>query len=102
LLSEEFISDLTPQQYAEIKELILNKNKILIQTENELNEKKALLKTLETSDNPNMKSIDKLIEEIGSLIVTQMRANAECTQKIRSLLTEEQRVEFDMKILNIQ
>lgn len=99
---EETISNLSSQQYTEIKELMLKKNKELIRFENQMNEKKAFLRTLETSDNPSMKSINKLIEEIGKMTVSQMKVDADYVQRIRKLLTEEQRIEFDMKMLGLR
>jgi hypothetical protein len=98
LSCEETISNLSSQQHTEIKELMVKKNKKLIRFENQLNEKKALLRTLETSDNPSLKSIYKLIEEIGKLSVAAMKVDADYIQQIRKLLTEEQRLEFDMKM----
>ena len=90
------VSDITPEQHSTIKELVLAKDKQMIQLNNQLKEKKAQLKTLESSDKPDLKSIHKTIDEIGALIVSRMKAEAECKQKIRNILTEEQRVEFDL------
>jgi len=90
------VSDLTSEQLSAIKELVLAKDKQMIQIKNRLNEKKAQLITLESSDKPDLKSINKTIDEIGALIVSRIKAEAECKQKIRNILTEEQRVEFDL------
>ncbi|MCL1942686.1 MAG: Spy/CpxP family protein refolding chaperone [Candidatus Azobacteroides sp.] len=99
ITKNDIVSDLTPEQRSAIKDLITAKDKQLIQINNQLNEKKAYLRTLETSDNADLKSIDKTIDEIGALLVSQMKTEAECRQKIRSLLTEDQRIEFDLKSL---
>ena len=91
-----FVSNLTPEQRSAIKTLVLAKDKQDIRINNKLNEKRVQLQTLESSDKPNIKSIHKIIDEIGALIVSQMKVEAECKQKIRNILTEEQRVEFDL------
>lgn len=95
------ISDLTPEQHAAIKESVLAKNKKVIQLNNQLNEKQAQLQSLESSDKSDLKSINKVIDEIGALIASRMKAEAECKQKIRSVLSEEQRVEFDLKQMKL-
>ena len=92
-----FVPDMTPEQRMEIEALILAKNKQIIQLDNRLNEKQTQLQTLESSAKPNLKSINKIIDEIGKLFVSRMKTEAACTQKIRSLLTEKQRIEFDLK-----
>ncbi len=92
----DIVSDLTPEQKSKISDLILERDKQLLQAKNMLAEKEARLKTLESSDDVNMKSINKTIDEIGALIIKQMKTKAEYKQKIRQILTEKQRVEFDL------
>ena len=96
LLKPDFVSDMTPEQRSAIKELILVKNKQITQLDNRLNEKQSQLQTLELSDKPKLKSINKIIDEIGKLIVARMKTEAAYKQKIRNLLTEKQRTEFDL------
>ena len=91
-----FVSNLTLEQRSAIKTLVLTKNKQKLQIDNKLNEKRAQLKSLESSEKPKLKSINKIIDEIGALIISRMKVEADCKQKIRNILTEEQRVEFDL------
>ena len=97
LINDYSVSDMTPEQYSAIKELVLSKNKRVLQLNNQLNEKQAQLQTLESSEKPDLKSINKIIDEIGTLIVSRMKTEAECKQKVRNVLTDEQRIEFDLK-----
>ncbi len=86
---------LTDQQREEIKKIRMERMKERTQTRNQLKEKQAKLEVLQTADKPDMKEINKVIDEIASVKVQDMKANAANRQKIRSLLTEEQRIYFD-------
>ena len=65
------------------------------QFRNLLREKRAKLEVLQTADKPEMKEINKVIDEIAAIQAQEMKSQAANRQKIRSLLTEEQRVRFD-------
>ena len=67
------------------------------QTDNLLKEKRAKLESLQTADKPDLKEINKVIDEITALQAQKMKSQAASRQKIRSLLTEEQRALFDAR-----
>ncbi len=87
----------TQEQMASIKALRFELEKEMVQVQNMLGEKKAQLKTLQQVDKPDMKAINSKIDEITSLQNKMMKAKAANTAKIRSLLTDEQRLIFDKK-----
>ncbi|MCF6240337.1 MAG: Spy/CpxP family protein refolding chaperone [Bacteroidales bacterium] len=89
------IPDLTPEQQTKLKELHTAHMKEMTSIKNQLQEKKAHLKTLRTSDNPNMNEIDKTIDEITALTGKMMKQRERMIQDIRKELTEEQKVYFD-------
>jgi Spy/CpxP family protein refolding chaperone len=93
---EERISDLTDKQKESIKAIRLDKLKDVKDKRNILNEKNARLQTLRTSDEPDMKEIDQLVDEISQLKGDIAKREEKAIQEIRALLTEEQRLEFDM------
>ena len=87
--------NLDDKQREEISKIRTEQLKERTQTRNLLNEKRAKLETLQTSEKPDMKEINKLIDEIAAVQAQQMKDQAAGRQKIRSLLTEEQRAYFD-------
>ena len=86
---------LDDKQREEIGKIRTEQVKERTQTRNLLKEKRAKLEVLQTADKPDMKEINKVIEEIASIRAQEMKAMAANRQKIRGLLTEEQRVYFD-------
>lgn len=88
---------LNEKQRAEIQKIRAKQLKERIQTSNLLKEKRAKLEVLQTADQPDMKEIDKLIDEIAAIQAEEMKDQAASRQKIRSLLTEEQRTIFDAR-----
>lgn len=91
-----FFATLSPEQKKKIKDIRLKEKKQLIQINNQLSEKKMHLITLQTAEKPDMKAINKTIDELTALIGSKMKIKSNSTQQIREMLTEEQRVEFDM------
>jgi Spy/CpxP family protein refolding chaperone len=89
------IPDLTDSQKDKMKTLHFDHMKALQPLQNEIGEKQARLRTLQTADKVNMSEINVVIEDIGSLRTKIMKMKAAHHQEIRSLLTEEQRVIFD-------
>ena len=89
------IPDLTDSQKEQMKSMHLDHMKAIQPLENEIGEKQARLHTLQTADKPNMAEINALIEDIGNTRIEIMKKKAAHHQKIRSLLTDEQRVFFD-------
>jgi Spy/CpxP family protein refolding chaperone len=92
---EMMIPDLTDEQQGKIKGLHLNMMKESLPIRNQLGENQAKMKTLQTAENPDMKAIDKLIDESTGLQAVLQKKAAANHQEVRSLLTEEQRVIFD-------
>jgi len=90
------IPDMTEKQKEQIKELRIEHLKAMLPLKNQLMEKKARLNTLSTSENANMKEINNMIEEIGAIKTRMMKERAAHRQEVRTLLTAEQRLMFDM------
>jgi Spy/CpxP family protein refolding chaperone len=61
--------------------------------------KQAELNKLRTSDKPDLKAINKKVDEISILRVQKEKIRMSAEQEIRLLLNDEQRVEFDMHLL---
>lgn len=91
----ERIPDLTEEQQAKLKSLRTETQKQVLPLRNQIGEKKARLKSLTTAEEPDMKSIDKLIEEIGDLKTQIAKLRAATHQKVRAELTEDQRLFLD-------
>ena len=87
---------LTAEQQNQVAEFRLNLQKEMLQIDNQLNEKRAQLKTLQQVDKPDMKSIFSKIDEITALQSKKLKAMVTQKNNVRSILTEEQRVKFDM------
>lgn len=92
------VDNITASQNEQLRAVRTEKQKQLNRLDNQLAEKRAQQRTLETQDKPSMKAINKLIDEQAELLINKMKIEAEYKQKIRSILTEEQRVEFDSKV----
>jgi Spy/CpxP family protein refolding chaperone len=90
------IPDMTEQQKEQVEQLRTEHLKVMLSLQNQLQEKMAQLRTLSTAEKVNMNDINKKIEEIGQLKIKLMKERVAHRQDIRKLLTEEQRVIFDM------
>lgn len=95
----QMIPDLTEQQQEQIQELRVDQIKQMTSFRNELSEKRARLRTLETQDDPDMSAINSVIEEMGNIRTDLHKARAEHRQEIRELLNEEQRTFFDSRMM---
>jgi Spy/CpxP family protein refolding chaperone len=91
----ENIPGLTEEQENQIDELRVPHMKEMKDFYNQLNEKRAKLRTLQTKDNPEMDAIYKVIEEMGAIRTKMHKARAKHHQEIRSILNEEQKIYFD-------
>lgn len=89
------IPDLTDSQKDKMKTLRFDHMKAIQPLQNEIGEKQARFRTLQTADKVDMSEINEVIEDIGSLRIRIMKLKAAHHQEIRSLLTQEQRVLFD-------
>ena len=88
----------TDEQKTKMKELKMDNYKIVKPLQNRVNELKARQKTLMTSDQPDMKAINANIDEMSKIQTQIAKGNAEHIQKIRAMLTDEQKMAFDSKM----
>lgn len=88
---------ITQEQLDKIDALHVEKLKENQQLRNQLNEKRASLRTLSTADQPDSKAIDATIDEMATLRAAIQKNNMAQHQHIRELLTDEQRVIFDAR-----
>ncbi len=93
----EPIPNLSDDQKTKIEQLNLTFDKNTLQIRNQIREKAAQLRTLVTQDNANQDQINKLIDEIGSMRINIMKERVATNLKIRGLLTDDQKVIFDMR-----
>jgi Spy/CpxP family protein refolding chaperone len=96
------IPNLTDTQKLKIKELRNNLKKEILPIRNQIGEKRARLNTLETSPKPEIESINSTIQEIQNLKTKILKIRAVHVQEVRKLLTEEQRIEFDLRKQKLQ
>ncbi len=89
------IPNLTDEQSKQIADLRTDHLKKMTGLRNQLFEKQAHLRTLNTADTPDMKAINATVDEIGSLKTDMMKEREAHLQKIRGLLTADQRAVFD-------
>lgn len=90
-----FIPDLTEEQTQKIEAIELAKQKEILPISNQINEKEARLRTLQTADKVDMKAIYATIDEVSALRAQIAKKDAETHQAVRALLTDDQRVFFD-------
>lgn len=90
------IPDLTEAQKEQMKELRVELMKAVQPLRNQMGEMKARLRTLSTSDKVNMTEINRVIDDIGKMRTQMMKLRVQHRQDVRKLLTEEQRVFFDV------
>jgi len=91
------IPNLTEDQKKKLKELRTPLHKEILPLKNQLAEKKAHLKTLQTAEKADLKSINSTIDEMTLLQSQIMKKRAAHTQAIRAILTDDQRIAFDMR-----
>ena len=92
---ETLIPDLTDDQKEQIKSIKLEGMKEIQPLENKIGEKEARLKTLTTEEPINYKEVDVTINEIYDLKATILQKQIRSRQKIKELLTEDQKIIFD-------
>jgi len=80
-----------------LKELRTPHAKEVLPLRNLLAEKKAHLKTLQTAEKADLNAINSTIDEMTQLQSQLMKKNAAHTQAIRKILTDDQRIAFDMR-----
>ncbi|MDP2422912.1 MAG: Spy/CpxP family protein refolding chaperone [Bacteroidales bacterium] len=91
------LPNLNDEQMEQIKSIRLKTTKDTQKFHNEIGEKQARLHTLSTTDNADMKAINKTIDEIATLRAEVQRTHMAQRQAIRKLLNDEQRIMFDSR-----
>ncbi len=89
--------NLTAEQEQKIDDLRIKHLNEVTALQNEMNEKYARLRTLESANKPDMDAINKTIDEISSLKTQLMKKSAAHRAEVASLLTDEQRVLFNSR-----
>jgi Spy/CpxP family protein refolding chaperone len=88
--------NLTEAQKTSFKEGIIALHKQLQPLRNQIGEAEAHQKTLMTAEKPDLGAINKNIEKIGDLRVQMAKIQAKQRLEMRALLTDEQRLKFDL------
>ena len=91
------LSDLTDEQQSKMKDLRLDMQKRILPQQNKIGEYDAKLRTLASVEQADLKAINKVIDSKTEALAKVMKIKAENHQKIRSVLTEEQRIVFDSR-----
>ncbi len=91
------IPDLTKEQSEKMEKIQLSLHKEMLPLKNQLEEKKAHLRTLSSADKPDQAAINQTIDEISLLKASMMKKKNAAHQEIRALLTDKQRVLFDSR-----
>ena len=89
--------DLTEEQKSQMKDLRLQMHKSLLPMQNQIGEYDAKMRTLTTAEQADMKAINKVIDNKTDVLAKMMKLKAENHQKMRAILTDEQRVIFDTR-----
>ncbi len=94
--------NLTEEQQEKIAGLRLEMQKELLPLRNQLGEKRAKMRTLATTENADLKALNRLIDESKDLQAEMAKLRLANRQQIRKLLTEEQRIMFDSRPLGLR
>lgn len=89
---------LTPEQRLEVDKLHSELEKELSPLRARIGEKRAEIRKIAASDNPDITSLRRLVDEIGTLEKEAMLSRYESMIKVRSLLTPEQKAAFDKAV----
>lgn len=92
------IPNLTEEQKEQLKGFRVEFEKASLPIQNQIGEKEARLKTLTTAESFDEKAVNNVIEEIGDLKTEIMKLHVAQTEKIKSVLTEEQLVVFNNRL----
>ncbi|BDD11172.1 hypothetical protein FUAX_36040 [Fulvitalea axinellae] len=87
--------ELTDAQKEKLKQIKLDAMKESQPLRNKQRVLKAELESLQEAAKPNLRSINKKIDELSANMAAMMKVRAASRQAIRSELTEEQRLKFD-------
>ncbi len=96
------IPDLTDEQKEKIRELRVKHLKEVTDMRNQIREKMARIRSLTTGDNTDIAQAKKLADEVGVTKAQLMKARIDHRDKVRSLLTNEQKVYFDARMHKVR
>jgi len=88
--------NLSDEQEQQIEKLRTAHQKEILPLRNQLGEMEAKLRTLTTGDKVDMALVNKQIEDISTVKLTLAKKREAHRQDVRKLLTDDQRVQFDM------
>ncbi|MFY0601440.1 MAG: periplasmic heavy metal sensor [Cyclobacteriaceae bacterium] len=88
--------ELTDEQKNQFENLMVAHHKQVQPLKNELQEKRASLKTQVSSDNPDKKKIENIIDDIGEIETSLLKAKTNNQIAIRAMLDDKQKMMFDM------
>ncbi len=89
------IPNLTDEQQQKINDLRVKHIKDVTPLKNELGEKKARMRTLQSAEKPDLNAINKLIDEMAAVRAQIQKKAAAHRVEVASLLTDEQKVYFN-------
>ena len=88
--------ELTDIQKDQVKKTHLQHAEKVIELRNLLGEKEANLRTISSAKKVDMGDINDVIEEIGALRIKVMKNKESLKQSFRKILTDDQRIMFDL------
>ncbi len=91
------LPDLTEQQETKLSELRTRQLEESNQHRATMDELRAKKQTLSISENPNINEINRIIDQMESLRADHLKKTEAHRQAVRSVLTPEQRTEFDSR-----
>lgn len=92
------IDNLSPDQQAKIVEIRTARQETREQYRTQMDELRTRKRSLQTQANPDMNAINQVIDQMTALRGEMMKNSNEHHQQIRSILTEEQRAQFDSQL----
>lgn len=96
------LPELTTEQQEKINELRINNMARATQHRAGMNELRARKQALSVAENPSMREINSVIDQMEKQRAEHMKANAAHRQSVREILTPEQRVVFDNRPMQQQ
>lgn len=89
------IPNLTDEQRNQIQQLHLEARQQNMELRNQLNEKRARLRTLTTGSSIDMDAADQIIDEMSTLRSNMMKRRLQTHTQVRGLLSDDQKAAFD-------
>lgn len=92
--------DLTDAQDKQIEELRTAQMQNMVNSHNQIKLKEAELTVLQSAEKVDMKAVEAKIKEIGAVKTEMQVERANMHNEVRNILTDEQKVKFDMHHAN--